>query len=124
MGRDLKKFENHCSKLLQKRFQILDIPDFNPSNDDELRELNGIAQQLKHDILREQKRATKEQRTAESSPIKSRKVERLQKKLTEVEAKMVLAAPDLPLRIYHMQGKVSSWICVVVARGGASVQHI
>ncbi|XP_076804707.1 active breakpoint cluster region-related protein-like isoform X1 [Clavelina lepadiformis] len=82
------------------------VPDVPPTSEDELRTLSNKAQQLKRDISREHKRHTKEQgKASESSPAKSRREERLRKKLAEIEARIVLAAPDLALRIYHMQGK-------------------
>ncbi|XP_078481148.1 LOW QUALITY PROTEIN: active breakpoint cluster region-related protein [Ciona intestinalis] len=88
------------------------IPDVQPTSEDDLRELSNRAQQTKRDIARERKahsKAAKEHsRSSESSPAKTRREERLRKKLAELEARIVLAAPDLPLRIYHMQGKERS----------------
>jgi len=66
------------------------------------------AQQLKHDILREQEKLSKEQKTpTDGFPLKNRKEERLRKKLAEVEARLVLASPDLPLKLYNVEGRVS-----------------
>ena len=84
------------------------LPEITHSSEEELHELSVQAQQLKHDILREQEKVSKEQKTSISDgyPYKSRKEERLKKKLAEVEARLVLLSPDLPLRLYHMQGRV------------------
>nr|CAB3219663.1 active breakpoint cluster region-related protein [Phallusia mammillata] len=78
------------------------IPDVPATSEDELREMSNRAQQTKREIARERKRNKKEQR---GSPVRSRQEERLRKKLAEQEGRIILAAPDLPLRIYHMQGK-------------------
>ena len=85
---------------------FLVIPEVQPTSEEELRSMSDGAQQLKREIARERKRIAKERKSNES-PAKSKKEERLRKKLAELEARMVLAAPDLPLRIFHMQGKVS-----------------
>ena len=96
------QFDDNCALYIIWLF----LP---PTSEDELRTLSNKAQQLKRDISREHKRHTKEQgKASESSPAKSRREERLRKKLAEIEARIVLAAPDLALRIYHMQGKVCS----------------
>lgn len=79
------------------------IPDVPATSEEELREMSNRAQQTKREIARERKRNKKEQR---GSPVRSRQEERLRKKLGEQEGRIILAAPDLPLRIYHMQGKV------------------
>uniref|UniRef100_H2YG57 Active breakpoint cluster region-related protein n=1 Tax=Ciona savignyi TaxID=51511 RepID=H2YG57_CIOSA len=85
------------------------IPDVAATGEDELRDLSNRAQQVKRDIARERKARSKDTkdnaRASESSPVKSRREERLRKKLAELEARIVLAAPNLSFRIYHMQGK-------------------
>lgn len=82
------------------------MPEVPLTSDDELRDLSNRAQQVKRDIAKERKRHKKEHGAKNSSPVRSRQEERLRKKLAELEARIVLAAPDLPLRIYHMQGRV------------------
>lgn len=73
--------------------------------------MSNRAQQLKYDITREHKKYVKQQKSSDHSPARGKKEERLRKKLAEIEARIVLAAPDLPLRIYHMQGKVRLLFC-------------
>ena len=88
-------------------FQVL--PEITVTSEEELHDLSLQAQQLKHDILREQEKSSKEQKTStDGYTQKTRKEERLRKKLAEVEARLVLASPDLPLKLYHMEGRVSN----------------
>ena len=83
------------------------MPEITLTSEEELHELSVQAQQFKHDISREQEKLSKEQKTStDGFLVKSRKEERLRKKLAEVEARLVLASPDLPLKLYHMEGRV------------------
>lgn len=84
-----------------------DVPE---TSEDDLRDLSNRAIGLKKEIAREKKRLAGRKghsaadQDGRSMPT-SKQLERSRKKLNEVEAQIVLSAPNLPLRIYHMQGK-------------------
>ncbi|XP_039266553.2 breakpoint cluster region protein-like isoform X1 [Styela clava] len=84
-----------------------DVPE---TSEDDLRDLSNRAIGLKKEIAREKKRlAGRKGQSATDQEggqtLTSKLLERTRKKLNEVEAQIVLSAPNLPLRIYHMQGK-------------------
>ena len=64
------------------------------------------AQSLKLEIMRERRR---NELTTKTSSTTNKKEEKFRKKLAEVEAQIVLATPDLSLRIYDARGKVNKY---------------
>lgn len=83
----------------------IDVPE---TSEDDLRDLSNRAIGFKKEIAREKKRLASRKGQEAAIPVTSRQLERFRKKLSEVEAQIVLSAPNLALRIFHMQGKVSN----------------
>lgn len=98
----------HCVISFVSSSAAFDVPE---TSEDDLRELSNRAIELKKEITLEKKRlaARKGQNPAsgqDAPPRSSRQLERARKKLNEIEGQIVLSAPNLPLRIFHMQGRV------------------
>ena len=101
------KQSNLCEKASVPKFYAFSaIPEVRLTPDDELRQMKYEAQSLKLEIMRERRR---NELTTKTSSTTNKKEEKFRKKLAEVEAQIVLATPDLSLRIYDARGKVNKY---------------